>query len=61
MDTPHKHTPKPDEIKSIVVVDLAGHGITYFDLLDAITDVYRLTPDVRDHIRQIVITTSEQK
>lgn len=38
------YAPKPEKIKSVVVVEENGTAATYSDLLAAVTAVYRLSP-----------------
>ena len=38
------YAPKPDNIKTIIVVETNGACVTYPDLLSAITAVYHLNP-----------------
>lgn len=48
--------PKPDEIKKVIVVTLRGGGIkTYENLIEAVTAVYRLDPELRRAIETAVL------
>ncbi len=47
--------PKPDEIKKVIVVALSGGGIsTYENLIEAVTAVYRLDPELKRAIETAV-------
>ncbi len=48
------YAPKPDNIKTIIVVETNGACVTYPDLLSAITAVYRLHPTINQLVTDLV-------
>lgn len=54
-----KFNPKPEQIKTIVIVDVDGRVQTYSTIFDVITAVYRIPAPVRDHIAEIIFRASE--
>jgi hypothetical protein len=52
------YAPKPDKIKTVIVIVDNGTAAPYPDLLSALTAVYRLGALVQQHIAEILQKTS---
>ena len=55
MDEHFEHAPRPGEIKKVLVISHSGgRTSTYENLIDAVTAVYRLDPELKRAIETAV-------